>query len=220
MENLVIKGHQGKLVPNTFFRHKGETLSLAVVYPGYTYRCEMPIIYYLTGVLVAHGFDVLWVQYAYDKEPDFDIDTSEGRRRFAGDAFSSYQAANKTRSYRRVMLMGKSIGTLAIADVLRLGASTNSTETVWLTPLLSNIEVRRSLETLSTHSIVIVGTSDSLFDESFIAEIGAKPNLEMVIVAEADHGLELMNNPLESVEILKGLVKVFDRFVAATEKIQ
>ena len=57
--SLPIAGYRDLPVPNTFVRQPGETDHLALVFPGYSYPCEMPALYYPVSLLLSLGADVV-----------------------------------------------------------------------------------------------------------------------------------------------------------------
>lgn len=71
LSSLDIKGYQGKPIRNTLFRQQREASEIAIVFPGYGYPCFGPVIYYPSLALLSSGSDVLWVEYAYNREPEF-----------------------------------------------------------------------------------------------------------------------------------------------------
>ena len=68
---LDIRGYRGKAVQNILFKQDQRANHIALVFPGYGYRCYGPLMYYTHLVLLSLGADVMWVEYAYDMEPDY-----------------------------------------------------------------------------------------------------------------------------------------------------
>ena len=114
--SLPISGYQDKPVPNTFFRQDGEAQHVAVVLPGIGYTADMPVLYYPATLLREAGADVLQVKYAYTLDPAFQrADDSERLRWLQADVAAAWQAVSEQRPYTRVSLVGKSLGTRAMA---------------------------------------------------------------------------------------------------------
>ncbi len=61
--HLDIRGYRQESVPNTFWRENPEASSLAIIYPGYAYSAEMPVLYYPGRACLNAGMDLLRVEY-------------------------------------------------------------------------------------------------------------------------------------------------------------
>ncbi len=91
---LEVIGYRGQLVTNTFFRQDADTDHLAVIFPGLGYRCSGPLLHYATSVLTSLGADVLWVEYAYDKQPEYGKLEAQARKAWRlTDSKAGLQAA-------------------------------------------------------------------------------------------------------------------------------
>src|SRR5271170_6743368 len=114
LSTLNLSGYMSKPVPNTFMKQDGETDKLAIIYPGMGYKCSMPLLYYTTQVLFAKGYDVLWVEYDYNKDsPVYMLPEAKQLDSIAIDANAAYSLAFTQRKYKKVMLVGKSLGNIA-----------------------------------------------------------------------------------------------------------
>jgi hypothetical protein len=137
MSTLPIVGYQGNPVPHTFLRQGTDADHLAIVFPGFSYSPDLPALYYPSLVMLTHGADVLRVRYAYDSDPIFRTMSSEERAiRFGSDVDGVCAAALSQRSCRRITLIGKSLGTLALAHILDNNEQLRDASYIWLTPLL------------------------------------------------------------------------------------
>ncbi len=70
-DKIDIQGRSGLAIPNSLIRQDERNSRLAVFFPGLTYRNTMPVLYYPQKLLLARGYDVLSVDYAYDQIPAF-----------------------------------------------------------------------------------------------------------------------------------------------------
>ena len=191
---------------NTFFRQERRTNHVAFVFPGYGYQCYGPVIYYPSLALLSLGADVLWVEYAYDKEPDYEQMQPSGRRAWRlSDSRAAVDKALERGSYSRFTLVGKSIGTAVIGDLLSNGPELDRAAAVYVTPLLRNERLRTQLKRLNNLSLFVSGTVDSEYDAEFAAELQGKPTVRFLQLEGADHSLEIRGNALLSLEILKQL---------------
>ena len=214
VEKLEIAGHRSKPVPNTFFRQDSGASHLAVVFPGYSYRCSQPLLWYPTRVLLSSGADVLWVEYPYDQQPEFgNSDGNLQREWLDDDSAAAVRVAEEVRPFRRITLVGKSLGTLAMGHMLLSGSTTKETRTVWMTPVLTDPDLRKAMEGAQCPSLVIIGSADHYYDRSFVERLRGKASAEVLVVEGGDHILETKDGTIRSIEILKTVVESVSRFV-------
>ncbi len=214
--SLKITGFREAPVQNTFFQNEKRTGHVAVVFPGYGYRCFGPVIYYPTLVLLSLGADVLWVEYAYDREPGYQNLRSGDRREWlASDTRAAVDAVLRQRSYERITLVGKSLGTIAMGDILTEDTRLRSAGAIWLTPLLRNPDLRIQLEKLRNPSLFVAGSADSHYDAEFAARIMKKPESRFLLLEGADHGLEVRDDVIQSLQMLRRITEATLEFLKA-----
>lgn len=204
---LDILGYHDRPVPHRYLRPRGAIDHLVVLLPGFGYTCDMPLFYYAENRALDVGVDVLRVDYAYNRLPEFqEAAPAERRQWLLADAEAAVQAALAQRTYQGVTLIGKSLGTAAMAHLLPT-ASPNW-RAVWLTPLLAEPPVRSAVEAFTGPELIVIGTADPHYDPALLTALAAKPGTETVVVEGADHGMDLPGDPVASVQALS-------RYVAA-----
>lgn len=193
---------------NTFFKQERETNHVAVVFPGYGYRCYQPVIYYPSLALLSLGADVLWVEYAYDQESDYQsMQPSERREWRLSDSKAAINTALERQSYERLTLVGKSIGTSVIGDLLAEDPRLHAARVIWLTPLLKSEKLRTQLEQVNNPSLFVSGSVDSEYDAEFAARLEKRPSIRFLLLDDADHSLEVHADALRSVQMLRQLTE-------------
>lgn len=214
IEKLEIRGYRTKPVPNTFFRQDSRASHLAVVFPGFSYRCSEPLLWYPTRVFLSLGADVVWVEYPYDQQPEFgDSDQEVQKEWLFADSMAALEAAEKTRPYGRTTLVGKSLGTLAMGHILSTNSAPGEVRAIWMTPVLANSDLRWVMEKTSSPSLVVIGSADHYYDRAFVEELRAKASIEVLVVEGGDHILETKDGTIQSIDILKSVVESISRFV-------
>ncbi len=211
IESIDVPGYGSRPVPNTLFRQSVETAHLAVVLPGLSYTCRSPALYYPTLLLVdGFGADVLWVEYDYFWRPGFaDLPEPEQDRRLFADAEAALRAALSRGPYERLTLVGKSLGTLAVAHLLSTDAPLEKTQALWLTPLLSECGVRERVREGEERSLAIVGTADPEYAPEALAGV------EHITIEGADHALEVRGDAWASLRALEKALGAIEAFVEA-----
>ncbi len=210
---LTIQGYRGEPVPNRFLRPEGAIDHLAVLLPGFGYTLDMPLFYYAEDLLLERGWDVLRVEYAYNKHPEFQFLREQERERWLlADATAAWRAGLGQRTYERVVLIGKSLGTLAMGHLLTT-TDHASIGAVWLTPLLGEKRLREQIRQYGGPSLFVIGTADPHFDPVVLEEMQVATIGEAVVVRNADHGMDIPGDPIASVRAVERVVEALSRFL-------
>lgn len=214
-KTLSIPGHHGEPVPNTFVQQDGATDRLAILLPGLGYSCAMPLFYYAESFLLDDGFDVLHVEYAYNRRVGFrELPQSDQIAWLLADATAAHDAGTRQRAYREVTVIGKSLGTRAMGHLLTEQASHQHRCAVWLTPLLRDDRLREQIRRYSGHSFFAIGADDPHYDPAYLVDVGAAPRDNAVVIAGADHSLDVPHDVTASVDAVAQVLRALRQFLA------
>jgi predicted alpha/beta-hydrolase family hydrolase len=212
---LTIQGYRDEPVPNRFLRPEGAIDHLAVLLPGLGYTLDMPLFYYAENLLLERGWHVLRVEYAYNTRPEFQtLPKPERDRWLLADATAAWHAGLSQRIYERVVLIGKSLGTLAMGHLLTMPDAPPNVGAVWLTPLLGVERLRQQISQYGGRSLFVIGTADPHFEPAVLETMQVATTGEAVIVKDADHGMDIPGDPIASVRALERVVEALGRFLA------
>lgn len=157
---------------------------------------------------------MLWVDYAYDTEPEWRRLNPQRRKAWLfADSLAAFRAASNQGSYSRISLIGKSLGTLAVGGLISKVPSPHVPRIVWLTPVLTDPGLREQILGTSNPSFVVIGSADRLYDEAFLRLLGKKPGIEILVLPNADHSLEVESSIAESIKVLGQVTESIGRFV-------
>jgi hypothetical protein len=201
-------GADGLPVPNTLVRSRDRANHLCVLLPGLGYTCHGPLFYYLTRYLLLAGVHVLRVEYNYLHR------FGEGTEGYLHQDVAAVCRSMFTElSYRRVTLVGKSMGTLAIGPAVRELEPLRDAWQVWIGPLLKRPDVRDSVLASSDRGLVVIGTADhSNYDAGFLARARAA-GVQVMELEGGDHALESVTDVPRSLRLLETAVEAAARFV-------
>jgi predicted alpha/beta-hydrolase family hydrolase len=203
-----IKGYRNNSLPISIWEQPNPADHLALVFPGLGYHADLPVLYYAALQLFALGADVLRLRFPYDQQPGFmqqpDQDIVDWLRADAA-AVLDYGRGRKT--YPRTTLIGKSLGTIALAALLADRADLSDAACQWLTPVLTNPLVVRQLHETANPGLVVIGSADSFYNAALVDEFSRKPNLRCVVIPGADHALEISGDALASVRAIEKMVE-------------
>jgi hypothetical protein len=214
IETFDVIGHRNEVVPSTFFRQEHETNHIAVLFPGFGYTVQMPLMYYTGRLLSESGADVFLVGYNYSQQPGFQSASGEERDLWLRtDTTAAYEMALAQRNYKRVTSVGKSIGTRAIGHLLATEEPLPSLRCVWLTPILRNGMLRAQIKQRPHRALFVVGASDSHYYPDMLAEVRQATAGQVIVIDKADHSLEITGDIVQSIHILEGLIAEIQKFL-------
>ena len=215
-DKIDIEGRNGLSFPNSLIRQDDRNARLAVFFPGLTYRNLMPVLYYPRQLLLERGYDVLSINYAYDRIPEFTGLSEEDKIAWIGtDARAAMAAVFGLGRYEHFTLVGKSLGTAAMAAVAPHEPMLASADLIWLTPGFKTHGVLGNMARCSQRSLIVLGTEDPHYEEAYVAAARAR-GAEVVLLPGLDHGLEKPGNVAESVAAMHGIVERITRWLDAS----
>jgi pimeloyl-ACP methyl ester carboxylesterase len=188
---------------------------LAIVLPGQWFGCAPPPTAYATLALQALGADVAWVNYGYDRDPGFErLDKAEQEERLFHDARAGVQTALARCARDRYVVVGKSFGTLAMAQLMEEGRLPADARMIWLTPMLRDRRVRAALEALDQPALLVIGDRDPHFDPTLMEPLSQRGTCQLLVLAGANHGLTVAGDLPASVRVLERYLGALERFLA------
>jgi hypothetical protein len=84
---------------------------------------------------------------------------------------------------------------------------------VWLTPLLSVERLRQQIQQYGGLSLFVIGTADPQFDSVVLETVQVATIGEAVVVKNADHGMDIPDDPIASVRAVERVVEALGRFL-------
>ncbi|MFL0251304.1 alpha/beta hydrolase [Clostridium neuense] len=177
--------------------------SLAVIFPGLKYGHDKPLLHYARKAAQESEKDVLCLNY--EKKLDWDdigkpiIDT------VADECLNILKEVMK-KEYKSVYFLSKSIGTEVAGNVAGKFNYSN-TKFLYLTPTQSAVKY-----ICKSKCFAIAGTNDNIFKNEYIEKIKKSGNVKLMLVEGGNHSLELSNNLIGSIDVLKNVVKAYIDF--------
>ena len=208
ISKLPISGYAGNPVANLFFHpaEAGQASTLALVLPGMRYSADMPLLYYPTQLFLQHQADVLQVRADYTR-PDYQAASAEGQaQRLSEDTRAAWEAGKAQGSYDKFVLLGKSIGTVALAHLISSGLGASATS-IWLTPLLYRPQVVDAALRIQGPALFVAGRTDPAFDPQAMERICQATGARALLFDDANHSLEIPSGPLDSLKIMADILR-------------
>ena len=172
--------------------HEGDPERVATILPGRGYTPDAPLLHYAIGVLRRRGWTVREVWWQGGTEITGDVAVTQ-----ATEALDAVDAPTQ-------MIVAKSLGTLAMPHAVDHGI-----HGVWLTPLLVDPEIELAATRLTGLDLLVGGTADSLWD----AEVAASSPARVLQIEGANHGLEVDDSVLDSIDVLRSVTYHVEKVV-------
>lgn len=147
---------------------------VALVAPGRAYSPTAPLLEFARRGLLQHGFTVQ--QIWWDTTTRGDEDPEPWVRRHV-------QAAHAVEDADHVLVVGKSLGTLAASYAAELGL-----DAIWFTPLLVEAPVAEAIAANAGRQLLVGGLVDELWDAAVAREL-ADNGCDVLEVPDADHSM-------------------------------
>ncbi len=211
--SLEITGEKGHPVTNQFIKQQHSSEKLAVIYPGMRYTCDKPLLYFTTELLLSKGFDVLQLWSNYGNKQFEQLSQAEKTIQIISDGQALLGAGRQAAAYTRVLLCGKSLGTLTMAFILNEDPDLTGLMTVWFTPLIHLPPVSESILHICSPAFVAGSMADTTFTPGPIEQIKSKSHITTFITDQADHSLEFPGDSLHSIHILDQLITKLSGFI-------
>lgn len=164
-----------------------------------------PLLRYPAFHLLRKGYDVFQISYAYLQHPDFSLDV------LYEDVEAAVDAALQERDYRRIAVIGKSLGTVAMTRVIPAIPKDALTAKIWISP---NFEaIGPDHEALrSSASLLVIGSADRQYDPALTSRL-RRTGAEVAVVEGADHGVEDLTDMRVSLRLVAEAYSVIELFL-------
>ncbi len=214
VKSLDILGYHGTPVPNAFWKHEQPSGRLAVAFPGYGYTADMPVLYYPSHLVRERGYDLLQMKTTYFNIPEYKNTSDDEQTTWIyADAEASLAAGLRQGDYRQIILIGKSLGTMEVAYLLKTKQDLPETKVIWLTPVLTDETILERLRQGDHPGLLAIGKVDPYYDPNILFELEGKANLRLCVYESANHSLEIPGDIPGSLRIMENLVASIDPFL-------
>jgi len=177
---------------------------IALLLPGLNYSPERPLLHFARAVFVKHGWttqEVRWPERPPQREGQ-DLHIWSARLKSFVQAHISPILEHETAS--KIALVGKSMGAFAAAL-----AADRSLPGIWLTPVLRDSPLPADLRRTAAPFLLVGSTADPSWDPEIARSFG-QPLYE---AQDADHGMETVDDPVNSAEVLRHVTIAMNKFV-------
>jgi hypothetical protein len=212
---LEFTGFKGQNVIGTMHKHTPETDRLAIIFPGYGYTCDRPLLHYSMQEMLNQGVDVLQVNYEFSNKPGFWQSGEETRAIwFGSDAKAAMRTVIDTGNYREFTLIGKSLGSLAIGHIATVMPELENARILIFTPLLTNPKFVKQILEFNGKTLLVTGTEDSFHTPKSLETVRSGREMEIIEIESGNHSLEIEGDILRSLDVLNMVMKGVIEFLS------
>jgi len=214
LKTLDALGYKDQKVSNTFVVQSNPTGHLGIILPGYRHSADMADLHYAGRILREQGADLLRVEYRYYQTNYLSQSEGEQNQRISEDVFAVCNACLAFRSYNRITLVGKSLGTRGMGFLLG-DERFQKADCVWSTPPLTTEWLYSRIEQVRPRSLFIFGTADDYYQPEKLNHLVDVTNGRAVIIEGANHGLEVPESIPGSLQGLGKIVQALQGFLGS-----
>jgi len=166
---------------------------ICFMFSGTGYNYDKPILHYATSLMLDFDYDIVQVCYTFEQQLFHKSPNVISEKVFnTVDSIVTYYLQTKT--YQKVVYLGKSLGTMPIIDFYMQQETVLPSHYILFTPLLSLEHTMQNL--IHRHSFLAIGTADPHFT---VERLNQLTSHQLAIIENANHSLEIANHSLESI---------------------
>ncbi|MED0963506.1 alpha/beta family hydrolase [Bacillus paramycoides] len=181
--------------------------TVCFMFSGSGYNYDKPLFYYTTMVMLQNKIDVVHIHYSYDeqlmKKPMEEI-----TKIMMDDINPVMNEVLKNGQYNKSMFLGKSLGTIPIANDLMKREGFLQSKMILLTPLLTYNSIFESILHSHHEGLLVIGDKDHQYNANQIEQLD-QSNLKIEVVKNANHSLNV--GEFETENSIVAIAKVIEK---------
>ncbi len=163
--------------------------TVCFMFSGSGYNYDKPLFYYATMLMLEHKIDVVHIHYSYD-EQEMNKSMEEITKVMMDDINPIMKEVLKGEQYNYTMFLGKSLGTIPIANDLMKREEFLQSKMILLTPLLTFDSIFESILHSRHEGLLVIGDKDHQYNANQIDQLH-KTNLQIEVVKNANHSVNV-----------------------------
>ncbi|PFW29407.1 alpha/beta hydrolase [Bacillus cereus] len=183
--------------------------TVCFMFSGSGYNYDKPLFYYATMLMLEHKIDVVHIHYSYDGQL-MNKPMEEVTKVMMDDINPVINEVLKDEQYNETMFLGKSLGTIPIANDLMKREEFAQSKIILLTPLLTFDTIFDSILHSRHEGILVIGDKDHQYNADQIDQL-YKTNLQIEVVKNANHSVNVggyeTENSIEAIAKIIGKLK-------------
>ncbi|WP_430476931.1 alpha/beta family hydrolase [Bacillus cereus] len=200
LEGKTVKGTKKEIHINDKVIHythiEKDSSTVCFMFSGSGYNYDKPLFYYATMLMLEHKIDVVHIHYSYDgqlmNKPMKDV-----TKVMMDDINPVINEVLKNEQYSKSMFLGKSLGTIPIANDLMKREEFLQSKMILLTPLLTLDTIFESILHSDHEGLLVIGDKDHQYNADQINQLH-NTNLKIDVIKNANHSVNVGEYETES----------------------
>ncbi|MDK7475230.1 alpha/beta hydrolase [Bacillus paranthracis] len=163
--------------------------TVCFMFSGSGYNYDKPLFYYATMLMLEHQIDVVHIHYSYDEEV-MNKPIEELTKVMMNDINPIMNEVLKDEQYNDTIFLGKSLGTIPIANDLMKREEFLQSKMILLTPLLTFDTIFDSILHSNHEGFLVIGDKDHQYNANQVDQLH-KTNLQIEVVKNANHSVNV-----------------------------
>lgn len=181
--------------------------TICFMFSGSGYNYDKPLFYYATMLLLENKIDVVHIHYSYDGQL-MDKPMEEVTKVMMDDINPVIIELLRNGQYSNSMFLGKSLGTIPIANDLMKREEFSQSKMILLTPLLTFNSIFDSILHSRQEGLLVIGDRDHQYNADQINQLH-KINFKIDVVKNANHSLNV--GEYETENSIEAIAKVIEK---------
>ncbi|MEK4913270.1 alpha/beta hydrolase [Bacillus sp. FSL E2-8887] len=190
--------------------------TICFMFSGSGYNYDKPLFYYATMLMLENKIDVVHIHYSYDGQL-MEKPMEEVTKVMVDDINPIINEVLRNGQYNDSMFLGKSLGTIPIANDLLKREEFAHSKMILLTPLLTVDSIFDSILHSRHEGLLVIGDKDHQYNASQMERL-EQSNLKIEIVKNANHSLNV--GEFETDNSITVIAKIIEKLEETIETIK
>ncbi|MFF2753632.1 alpha/beta hydrolase [Psychrobacillus sp. NPDC058041] len=166
--------------------------TICFMFSGSGYNYDKPLFYYATMKMLQNKIDIVHIHYSYG-EHILKTTLEEISKTMVDDITPVILDVLKNGQYDETIFLGKSIGTIPIANHFMKRNEFSNSKMILLTPLLNYDSIFNSILNSEHQGLLVIGDKDHHFDSNQIEQL-SNSKLKIEVIQNAIHSLDIVDS--------------------------
>lgn len=181
--------------------------TICFMFSGSGYNYDKPLFYYATMLMLENKIDVVHIHYSYDGQL-MEKPMEEVTKVMMDDINPIINEVLRSGQYKDSMFLGKSLGTIPIANDLMKKEEFAQSKMILLTPLLTFDLIFESILHSRHDGLLVIGDKDHQYNAGQIEQLD-QSNLKIEVVKNANHSVNI--GGFETENSIEAIAKVIEK---------
>ncbi|UNP79485.1 alpha/beta hydrolase [Bacillus mycoides] len=188
--------------------------TVCFMFSGSGYNYDKPLFYYATMLMLENKIDVVHIHYSYDGQL-MEKPMEEITKIMMDDINPIMNEVTQNEQYNFTMFLGKSLGTIPIANDLMKREEFLRSKMMLLTPLLTFDSIFDSILHSHHEGLLVIGDKDHQYNANQINQLH-KTNLQIEVVKNANHSVNV--GEFETENSIEAIAKIIEKLKEVVRK--